>query len=513
MSSPYYAPSGRLPPQAVALAAAGALLVAVPAWLYAWLTIHSPFVLLDWFAMIAFAVAMGWAAERAARLGKARNPVSMGRLGLAIGVAGCYAHWAAWLAIADAGSFTSLLAEPHAMWRYAMTLADSEVRRIAGMRIEGSVLVAGWIVEFILLTTLPRSLARAVAEEPFCELTNTWATPFALPRKFAWIDEPQVAVHRLETAPDQLFSILGACSDRDPVRYSAVTLYRGGGDPFISIDNIEVRQDAKKKDKKTKRPVLAYLRLPAMDADRLIDYCAASIPESTPESTTETRPGLSPAPADPPELAEAIGHLTAGRFEQALAGATPHATATRDELRVDAIRLCAYANSRLGRWTESLRYWHALFDAEPTAFHASQVGCCSAMTGDFAQGQAWIARARARNADAGEMPDPQIVTSYISALTQAGQPARAMPYLEEIRALYTGLGFTDPTLLFVRRIPLFGVFLQNSLPVVRAVLGDAEGRAWYSAMLAHLDPAGRDELASWLDASFVSMTSSTTAPA
>ncbi|WP_137172674.1 M48 family metallopeptidase [Massilia sp. HP4] len=512
MNSPYYAPSGRLPVQAVVLAAAGALLVAVPAWLYAWLTIHSPFVLLDWFAMIAFAVAMGWVAERAARRGKARHPVWMGRLGLAIGIAGWYVHWAAWLAIADAGSFTALLADPQAMWRYAMALADSEVRRIAGMRIESSVLVAGWIVEFILLTMLPRSLARGAAEAPFCELTNTWATSFALPRKFAWIDEPQVVVHRLETAPGQLLSILDACCGKDPVRYCAVTLYRGGGDPFISIDNVEVRRDAKK-EKTTTRPVLAYLRLPDMDADRLIEYCAVSTPESMPESTPGSTSESPPAPDDPPELVEAIGHLTAGRFEQALAGATPHVAAARDELRVDAIRLCAFANARLGRWSESLRYWNALFDAEPTAFHASQVGCCYAMTGECTQGQAWIARARALNADSDEMPDPQIVTSYISALTQAGQPARAMPYLEEIRALYTGLGVIDPTLLFVRRIPLFGTFLQNSLPIVRAVLGDAEGRAWYTAMLAHLDQAGQDELASWLDASFVSMTSSTVAPA
>ena len=500
MSAAYYTPSGRLPAQAVVLSAAGALLVAVPAWLYAWLTSHSPFVLLDWCAMIAFAVAMGWAAERAARRGKARNPVWMGRLGLAIGVAGWYAHWAAWLAIAGAGSFSSLLADPQAMWRYAMFLADSEVRHIAGMRIESSVLVAGWIVEFILLTILPRSLARGAAEAPFCELTTTWAMPFALPRKFAWIDEPQVVVHRLESAPGQLFSILDACREEDPARYSTVTLYRGGGDPFISIDNVEARRDAKK-EKTSTRPVLAYLRLPEMDADRLIEYCAVPTSESP------------PAPPDPPELVEAIGHLAAGRFEQALAGAMPHADATRDELRVDAIRLCAFANARLGRWSESLRYWNALFDAEPTAFHASQVGCCCAMTGDFVQGQAWIARARERNADAGEMPDPHIVTSYISALSQAGQPARAMPYLEEIRALYTGLDITDPTMLFVRRIPLFGTFLQNSVPIVRAVLGDAEGRAWYTAMLAHLDQAGQDELASWLDASFVSMTSSTAAPA
>lgn len=74
----------------------------------------------------------------------------MGRLGLMIGVIGWYAHWAAWLAIADAGSFTGL----------------------------------------------PRSLARTAAETPFCELTDAWAVMLELPRKFAWIDEAHVAVHR-----------------------------------------------------------------------------------------------------------------------------------------------------------------------------------------------------------------------------------------------------------------------------------------------------------------------------
>ncbi|MGF6271890.1 hypothetical protein ABIB38_000232 [Massilia sp. UYP11] len=509
MSSPYYVPSGRLPAPAFVWTAACAAFVVIPAWLYAWLTTHSPLVLLDWVAMCVFAGVMGVAARQVARRAKARNPLWMGGLGLAIGVAGWYAHWAAWLAIADAGSFSSLLGAPQDMWRFGMMLAEHDVRHVAGMRIEGSALVAGWIAECILLTTLPRSLARSAAEEPFCELTNSWATPVALPRKFAWIEEPDVVVHRLETAPTELLSILGAGVATDAVRYGAVTLYRTAGDPFVSIDNVKVERDAKKENKeqkKTTRSVIAYLRLPGMDADRIIEACSAA---SATQNTTNT----GQAQADPPELAEAIDHLGAGRLEQALAGAVPHVAATQDGVRIDAIRLCAMASARLGRWAESLLYWHALCDEEPNAFNALQTGCCCAMTGDPARGEEWIAWARARNAASQEMPDPQIVTSFISALTQSGQAARAMPYLEQMRAIYTDLGCTDATLLFVRRAPLFGAFLQDSLPIVRAVLDQEEGRAWYAAMLPHLDGPANETLNAWLDENFANMASVTPASA
>ncbi|WP_227495421.1 hypothetical protein, partial [Pseudomonas aeruginosa] len=88
----------------------------------------------------------------------------------------------------------------------------------------------------------------------------------------------------------------------------------------------------------------AYLRLPGMDAERIIEECSAS-----------TAMNAGAAQADPPELADAIDHLGAGRLEEALAGALPHAAATQDGLRIDAIRLCALASARLGRWAESLR--------------------------------------------------------------------------------------------------------------------------------------------------------------
>jgi hypothetical protein len=128
-------------------------------------------------------------------------------------------------------------------------------------------------------------------------------------------------------------------------------------------------------------------------------------------------------------------------------------------------------------------------------------------------GEEWIAWARQRNTTSREMPDLQIVTSFIPALTQSGQAARAMPYLEQMRALYTGLGCLDATLLFACRAPLFGAFLQDSLPIGRAVLDHDEGRAWHAAMLPHLDGSGNETLGAWLDENFANMASATPAQA
>jgi hypothetical protein len=119
----------------------------------------------------------------------------------------------------------------------------------------------------------------------------------------------------------------------------------------------------------------------------------------------------------------------------------------------------------------------------------------------------WIAKARELNAASRKMSDLQIVTNFITALTRSGHAEQALPYLDEVRALYVSLGVTDPTMLYARQVPLFNVFLDNSLPVVHAALGVDHGRAWYTSMLPHLDQPGKEELTGWLDTNFVSMTS------
>lgn len=66
----------------------------------------------------------------------------------------------------------------------------------------------------------------------------------------------------------------------------------------------------------------------------------------------------------------------------------------------------------------------------------------------------------------------------------------------------TELGVTDPTVLYVNRMPLFSAFLGNSVPIVRAALNPEQGRGWYTAMVPHLDDRGNAELGEWLDTRF-----------
>lgn len=504
MSSPYYVPSGRLPLRALVLTLACVPLVVGAAWLYAWLPLNVPLWFVTCFAMMCLATGMGTVMERVARLGKARNPVWMGRLGLFVGLVGWHAQWVAWVALQspenEAGSvFFALLGEPRLVIQLVPALSDTWVRSIAGIELGSTAMAVLWVAEFALLVSFPRGLARSAAEAPFCEATQTWATTWEVPRKFAPIDEPAVLVHRLESHPEQLLSLLTACTDDDPLRYAELTLYRAGPDAFMSIDNVQLDRGGKTEKKRT-RSVIQYLRLVGIDADEFLLYC--------------TKPAAPAAAADdPPELVTAIDALTSGRFQEALTGAMPHTAAVPDGLRIDALRLCAMASMQLGRWDESLRYWRRLYDEESCAVNALHVATGHAMTGNAAEGDQWLATARELNQVSGELPGSRILTNFISALAQSGQMAHALPYLDEMRTLYLTPGATDPTRLFVRRVPLFHAFLDNSLPIIGAVLGADEGRAWYASMLPHLDEAGQQELTAWLDQHFVHMTSTDPAQA
>ena len=500
MPASYYVPSGRLPWRVLPLTLACAAIVTIPAWLYAWVTIEAPLVLVDWFALFVFALLLGLAMSAVVRLGKARNPVWIGRLGLGVAMVGWYAQWAAWVAITrqaadSAGAsvidFVVLLGDPLQVYRSAMALSDLQAPSLAGVELNGGVLVAAWIVELIVLLAATRLIGLLAAEDPFCELTETWAEKMVVPRKFAYIPFPDELIARLERNPKQLLSILDINPDEAPELFAVVTLYRTGGDPYVSIDNVTIKRNGTSESKRT-RSVISYLRMPGADADDIF-LSAGEDGQSAP---------------NPPELLRAIAHLEVGRFEAARAAAVPYTTQFHENLRVDALRLRALACARLERWDDSRDYWERLFDADPTAFNAAQVGATYAMAGDAAQGEEWIADARLLNSYSDDMADVEIVTNFISALSQSGHMTQALPYLEELRALYTSVQMTDSTFLYLRKIPFFCVFLDNSLPVIQAALSPEEGRAWYVAMLSSLDQEGQDAVNQWIEAHVASATAS-----
>ena len=502
--SAYYVPSGRLPARTVTLMLRCIAAVIPAAWIYAWLTIHMPLVLLNVGVTLVFALGMGLPTRYAARCGRARNPVWMGRLGMALGLSAWYVQAAAWIAIletdatplssraaylaAHLADFAGVLADPHHVLRVALDVVDAGAYSIAGMRVRGGLLAAFWLAELALLAGVPYALGRMTAAEPFCEESGGWMPETELPRKFEYIDRPAAAAALLAEEPDQFFSVVESCPQAAPERYAVLYLYRGRGDPYVSLKNVTVRTDQQGKRQVSKELVIDYLRLPGIDPEAVLRHGA---------DAGNAADGA--AALDPPELQQAIAHLEAERFEAALALALPHVGARPDGLRIDAVRLCALCSARLGRWDESLRYWSMLFGEERTAHNALNVGTSFAMSGDPAHGSDWIARSRALNLTSREMPDLQIVTNFITALTRSGHMVQALPYLDEVRAVYVALRNTDPGFLHTRQVPLFGVFLEHSAPVVQAVLGAERGRAWYDAMLPQLDQRGRDELTAWLE--------------
>jgi len=86
MNSSHYVPSGRLPVRTVILALCCIVIVIIPAWLYAWVTIKAPLVIVDWFALFCFALLTGLLMAGVTRLGKARSPLWVGWLGLGVGI-------------------------------------------------------------------------------------------------------------------------------------------------------------------------------------------------------------------------------------------------------------------------------------------------------------------------------------------------------------------------------------------------------------------------------------------
>lgn len=486
-----YTPSGRVPATILPIAALYALATLPLAWLYAWATLQLP-VLLKVLPALCFSLAMGFLASMAASHAKVRNPRWMAGFATTIGLGGWYVQWAAWLAMATQDqirTMTGFMLDPAAMFETALDIASIGTWALGSGKVSGVMLGLFWLAELAILLAFPRLLGRWRAQDPFCEASNSWAEKIEVPRKFAYIDAPHAAAALLEQDPHRLLSILAPWVENVSHSHAQVLIHRcRAGDPYLSIINVLATQSAGKV-KETREEVVKVLRMPDMDA--------ASLMQDLISLTGESADASDAAPVAP-ELEAAVEDLKAERYDAALAAAARHTDDGQHAVRTDALRICAMASSHLGHWNDALRHWHALFNQEDTARNALQIAITSVMTGDVPGGMAWLERARALNRETEQLTTFQLVTTFISALTQSGHAAAALPYLDDIKPMFVALASTDPTRLFMDGMPSFQVFLDNSLPIVRAALDPASGHSWYTAMRPHLDQRGQAELDTWL---------------
>lgn len=497
LNNPYYVPSGRIPIAVIPISILGALAALASAWGYAWMTWQGP-LLGDCLVALVFSAMLGFAVIYIAKKAKVRSPKWMGRIGILIGLLAWYAQWAAYLCMtADLPGkgvyavFLALLADPLAMAELILALTHTGAYDAFGLSLPSGLIIATWVAELGTLVLFPYLFGRNAATEPFCERSNSWMKEVTLPCKFSHVNASADLVQLLETRPDHLFSVLEPCQDEQQPNYAIVKLHHGQEDVFVSISNVEVEAKGRTT-KENINGVIFFLRVPGISAAELGEKMTklAAGPVSTAEPTART---------DPPELARAIHLLDAQQFDGVLDAAAPYITAERSDLRLDANRLCALATARLGRWPQSLDYWKALFDDECTAHNALQIATSSAMSGNMADAEQWMKKTREINEETRELSGMQILTNYVTALGQAGQANAALPYLEDIREIYVQVKSTDPTHLYMSRLPLFHVFLNNSAPVVRAALGPDKSRDWYLWMLPHLDEHGKVTLNDWLE--------------
>lgn len=504
MTSHYYQPSGRVPASAYPIIVMYALATIPVAWLYTWLLIHVPPVISPFFT-VCFSVWLGYISSRAGARAKVRNADWMGRAGIVIGLAAWYFQWAAWIAligrkVADqpgddplSGIFIDLVLHPALLFDTAINIAQAGTWALRGDPVSGGTLALFWLGELIILLTCVRMSGRMQADDPFCEASGIWAEKIEVARKFAFVDDPQSVPAYLEQHPHDLLGVLDPWSETVSLSHATVTIHRcRGADSYLSLSNVAATME-KGKVKETITPILVYLRLPGIDPEAFIQELMSAVPASAEANGKED----DPTPIAK-ELEASLDHLNADRFESALDGALPYAESDQPGLRTDANRLCGLACSRLERWEAAFGFWHALFDDEPTAHNALQAATSSVMAGNLERGTLWMKRACTLNASSREVPGITLETSFLTALTQAGQMQAAMPYLERIKQIYVGFGKTDPTVLFAHRLPRFDLFLDNSTPIVRANLDAEQERLWYTSMLPHLDERGKVELGAWM---------------
>jgi hypothetical protein len=193
------------------------------------------------------------------------------------------------------------------------------------------------------------------------------------------------------------------------------------------------------------------------------------------------------------ELAPALKAYQQGQHEAAIAAAAPYA-----DRHADANRLCALAYSDMRRYPEAFPYWLALFEQEPSAHNALQLATTSVMCGELDRGAAWLMKFDEVNEQTHEMSSVTARTQFISSLTQSGHMAEALPYLVWLRDVYAHVRITDSHFLYMRGIPFFPSFLENSLPILKANLSNEAVVEWYGALSGQLDEEGEAQLGQWL---------------
>jgi hypothetical protein len=475
--------------------------------LYALVIRYNPFIYFSFIATALFAALVGIGATMSAQSALSRSRSFNTVMGICFGAFAAWAQWLIWLRISTDQTWSEVahlgFGGPDVWLDYLGTMSrqwDLSISRIGrhGAQLSPAMLKGVWWTETISIVLISAMTASMSGDtDAFNERSGRWTTRMLdgeLLADEANADEWRSRIEAHGVKP--LLALPRAAARKAPAASTWHTLkvscLSDETDADFCLITVERLTHTRKEDGKVKVRSERVLKLRFLEpaAYRALFQHLQSDAAASDEMSEEA----SEAPANPPELVPAIDALKASRYDEALAEALPHLAAADAGLQADAHRLCALACSRLGRWPEAHAYFRTLFAHEESAQNALQAATTAIMSGQIEQGKTWFDLAWERNLESQEVPQPLMHSSYATACQEAGFPAEARPSVEWYKGAYLALPNTDPTYLFMHQMPLFSVFLEKSLPILRACLVETEVVAWYQSMRSHLDDNGKTAL-------------------
>jgi tetratricopeptide (TPR) repeat protein len=236
---------------------------------------------------------------------------------------------------------------------------------------------------------------------------------------------------------------------------------------------------------------------------RLFGKRDQAVEPASEEAARATGEHADSAAEEPRELRRAIDALQAGDLAAAMAYAKPYLHDRNALVRTDALRLLALASSHQGKYQDALPFWTGLVELEPSAHNWAQLAATAAATGKLEIAEPAFARAielSAEGPEGGRSAMPMLHGNYASALDLGGNSALALRHLDILKSWHSALGITDATFLYIRGMPLFEVFLEHSLPIVKKVKAPDEVVAWLKELEANVDEDGQRLVAAYRSA-------------
>lgn len=174
MSSQYYKLSGRFSPVGLATAlgigiAGGVISSAVYGYVMAWVPLVYVLILF----VIGYSVLMGLLTSFGLRIGKVRNSLVGGVVGLVVGAFALYGSWVFWI-LAESSQEVFIVA-PDQLWAAIHYLGERGVWSLKGTTPKGIVLFSFWAIEAAGIVGMSAwSGFKAASNNAFCEKCDCW---------------------------------------------------------------------------------------------------------------------------------------------------------------------------------------------------------------------------------------------------------------------------------------------------------------------------------------------------